>query len=61
VVRVGDGQRKQDGVKVFDPTGKPIAFIRAARALRQRLLRRRQRNRLFMAAATRCTRHPTPV
>ena len=38
----GMGNAQQDGVKVFDPTGKPIGFIAAARALRQRRLRRRE-------------------
>ena len=38
----GMGNAQQDGVKVFDPTGKPIGFIALAGTLRQRLLRRRR-------------------
>ncbi len=38
----GMGNEKQDGVKVFNPDGQADRLHRAARALRQRLLRRRQ-------------------
>ena len=38
----GMGNDKQDGVKVFDPDRQADRLHRAARALRQRLLRRRQ-------------------
>ena len=38
----GMGNEKQDGVKVFDPDRQADRLHRAARALRQRLLRRRE-------------------
>jgi len=34
------GRPELDGVRVFNPAGKPIGHIPAARALRQRVLRR---------------------
>ena len=47
----GMGNAQQDGVKVFDPHRQADRLHRAARALRQCRVRRRKRNRLFMAAS----------
>jgi gluconolactonase len=47
----GMGNDKQDGVKVFDPTGKPIAFIALPERCANVCFGGVKRNRLFMAAS----------
>ena len=47
----GMGNDKQDGVKVFDNTGKPIAFIALPERCANLCFGGRYRNRLFMAAS----------
>src|SRR2546421_8309714 len=47
----GMGNDKQDGVKVFDPTGKPIGFIALPERCANVCFGGRYRNRLFMAAS----------
>jgi gluconolactonase len=47
----GMGNEKQDGVKVFDPTGKPIAFIALPERCANVCFGGVKRNRLFMAAS----------
>jgi gluconolactonase len=47
----GMGNEKQDGVKVFDPTGKPIGFIALPERCANVCFGGVKRNRLFMAAS----------
>jgi len=47
----GMGNDKQDGVKVFDPTGKPIGFIGLPERCANLCFGGLNRNRLFMAAS----------
>ena len=47
----GMGNEKQDGVKVFDPTGKPIAFIALPERCANVCFGGVKRNRLFMTAS----------
>ena len=47
----GMGNDKQDGVKVFDNTGKPIAFIALPERCANVCFGGVKRNRLFMAAS----------
>src|SRR5882672_3710807 len=47
----GMGNEKQDGVKVFDPTGKPIGFIGLPERCANVCFGGVKRNRLFMAAS----------
>jgi len=45
------GTAQQDGVKVFDPTGKPIGFIALPERCANLCFGGLKRNRLFMAAS----------
>ena len=45
------GNAQQDGVKIFDPTGKPIAFISLPERCANLCFGGPRRNRLFMAAS----------
>ena len=47
----GMGNEKQDGVKVFDATGKPIGFIALPERSANVCFGGRYRNRLFIAAS----------
>ena len=47
----GMGSEKQDGVKIFDPTGKPIGFISLPERCANVCFGGLKRNRLFMAAS----------
>ena len=47
----GMGNEKQDGVKVFDPTGKPIGFIALPERCANVCFGGVKRNRLFMTAS----------
>jgi gluconolactonase len=47
----GMGNAQQDGVKVFDPTGKPIGFIALPERCANVCFGGPKRNRLFMAAS----------
>jgi gluconolactonase len=47
----GMGNAQQDGVKVFDPTGKPIGFIALPERSANLCFGGPKRNRLFMAAS----------
>jgi len=47
----GMGNAQQDGVKVFDPTGKPIGFIALPERSANVCFGGAKRNRLFMAAS----------
>jgi gluconolactonase len=47
----GMGNDKQDGVKIFDPTGKPIGFIALPERCANVCFGGVKRNRLFMAAS----------
>ena len=47
----GMGNEKQDGVKVFDPTAKPIGFIALPERCANVCFGGVKRNRLFMAAS----------
>jgi gluconolactonase len=47
----GMGNAQQDGVKVFDPTGKPIGFIQLPERCANVCFGGVKRNRLFMAAS----------
>ena len=47
----GMGNAQQDGVKVFDPTGKPIGFIALPERCANVAFGGVKRNRLFMAAS----------
>ena len=47
----GMGNARQDGVKVFDPTGKPIGFIALPERSANVCFGGPKRNRLFMAAS----------
>jgi gluconolactonase len=47
----GMGNAQQDGVKVFDPTGKPIGFIALPERSANVCFGGSKRNRLFMAAS----------
>ena len=47
----GMGNAQQDGVKVFDPTGKPIGFIALPERCANLCFGGLKRNRLFMAAS----------
>jgi gluconolactonase len=47
----GMGNEKQDGVKIFDPTGKPIGFISLPERCANVCFGGLKRNRLFMAAS----------
>jgi len=47
----GMGNEQQDGVKVFDPTGKPIGFIALPERCANVCFGGVKRNRLFMAAS----------
>src|SRR3954464_9209537 len=47
----GMGNAQQDGVKVFDPSGKPIAFIALPERSANLCFGGAKRNRLFMAAS----------
>jgi gluconolactonase len=47
----GMGNAEQDGVKVFDPTGKPIGFIALPERCANVCFGGPKRNRLFMAAS----------
>jgi gluconolactonase len=47
----GMGNAQQDGVKVFDPSGKPIAFIALPERSANLCFGGPKRNRLFMAAS----------
>ena len=47
----GMGNEKQDGVKIFDPTGKPIGFIALPERCANVCFGGVKRNRLFMAAS----------
>jgi gluconolactonase len=47
----GMGSAQQDGVKVFDPSGKPIAFIALPERCANLCFGGPKRNRLFMAAS----------
>jgi gluconolactonase len=47
----GMGNAQQDGVKVFDPAGKPIAFIALPERCANVCFGGIRRNRLFMAAS----------
>jgi gluconolactonase len=47
----GMGNAQQDGVKIFDPTGKPIGFIALPERCANLCFGGSRRNRLFMAAS----------
>jgi gluconolactonase len=47
----GMGNPQQDGVKVFDPAGRPIGFIALPERCANLCFGGRERNRLFMAAS----------
>src|SRR5262245_27915967 len=47
----GMGNEKQDGVKIFDPTGKPIGFIALPERCANVCFGGLRRNRLFMTAS----------
>src|SRR6266571_1297647 len=47
----GMGNAQQDGVKIFDPTGKPIGFIALPERCANVCFGTAKRNRLFMAAS----------
>jgi gluconolactonase len=47
----GMGNAQQDGVKIFDPTGKPIGFIALPERCANLCFGGLRRNRLFMAAS----------
>jgi gluconolactonase len=47
----GMGNAQQDGVKIFDPTGKPIGFIALPERCANLCFGGLKRNRLFMAAS----------
>ena len=47
----GMGNAKQDGVKIFDPTGKPIGYIALPERCANVCFGGVKRNRLFMAAS----------
>jgi gluconolactonase len=47
----GMGNAQQDGVKIFDPAGKPIAFIALPERCANLCFGGSKRNRLFMAAS----------
>ena len=47
----GMGNAQQDGVKIFDPTGKPIGFIALPERSANVCFGGVKRNRLFMAAS----------
>jgi len=47
----GMGNEKQDGVKIFDPSGKPIGFIGLPERCANVCFGGVKRNRLFMAAS----------
>jgi gluconolactonase len=47
----GMGNDQQDGVKIFDPTGKPIGFIALPERCANLCFGGARRNRLFMAAS----------
>ena len=47
----GMGNEKQDGVKIFDPTGKPIGFIALPERCANVCFGGIKRNRLFMTAS----------
>jgi len=45
------GNAQQDGVKIFDPTGRPIGFIALPERCANLCFGGLKRNRLFMAAS----------
>ena len=47
----GMGNAQQDGVKIFDPAGKPIGFIALPERCANLCFGGAKRNRLFMAAS----------
>jgi gluconolactonase len=47
----GMGSAQQDGVKIFDPNGKPIGFIALPERSANLCFGGARRNRLFMAAS----------
>jgi gluconolactonase len=51
LVRLRHGHAQQDGVKIFDPTGKPIGFITLPERCANVCFGGTRRNRLFMAAS----------
>ena len=51
MVRLGHGHAELDGVKVFNPAGKPIGLIALPERCANVCFGGRKRNRLFMAAS----------